>query len=354
MHYLIQPLPLANTDSNVIVIGVLLAGGLVALILAMVLLKFFATWFRARLANATVPWSSLIGMFFRKVPYSMITDSRITAVKAGLPFTSDQLEAHFLAGGDVTALVNACIAADKAGIDLTFDRACAIDLATKDTGKNVEQAVNRSINPMVIDCPNPGAGVTKISAVAKDGIAVNVRARVTVRTNLDRFVGGATEETIVARVGEGIVTSVGSAASYKAVLENPDNISKLVLEKGVDASTAFEILSIDIADVDVADNVGARLQAEQAEADKQVAQAKAEMRRAAAVASEQEMAARTQEMRANVVAAEAEVPLAISEAFRSGNLGIMDYVRYQNVEADTQMRESIADDGTSSSDGPAS
>tara|TARA_B100001057_G_scaffold427243_1_gene451896 strand:+ start:9532 stop:10596 length:1065 start_codon:yes stop_codon:yes gene_type:complete len=354
MHYLIQQLPLANTDSNVIVIGVLLAGGLVALILAMVLLKFFATWFRARLANATVPWSSLIGMFFRKVPYSMITDSRITAVKAGLPFTSDQLEAHFLAGGDVTALVNACIAADKAGIDLTFDRACAIDLATKDTGKNVEQAVNRSINPMVIDCPNPSAGVTKISAVAKDGIGVNVRARVTVRTNLDRFVGGATEETIVARVGEGIVTSVGSAASYKAVLENPDNISKLVLEKGVDASTAFEILSIDIADVDVADNIGARLQAEQAEADKQVAQAKAEMRRAAAVASEQEMAARTQEMRANVVAAEAEVPLAISEAFRSGNLGIMDYVRYQNVEADTQMRESIADDGTSSSDGPAS
>lgn len=354
MHYLIQELPLANTNSNVIVLGALLAGGLVALILALVLLKFFATWFRARLANATVPWSSLIGMFFRKVPYSMITDSRITAVKAGLPFTSDQLEAHFLAGGDVTALVNACIAADKAGIDLSFDRACAIDLATKDTGKNVEQAVNRSINPMVIDCPNPGAGVTKISAVAKDGIAVNVRARVTVRTNLDRFVGGATEETIVARVGEGIVTSVGSAASYKAVLENPDNISKLVLEKGVDASTAFEILSIDIADVDVADNVGARLQAEQAEADKQVAQAKAEMRRAAAVASEQEMAARTQEMRANVVAAEAEVPLAISEAFRSGNLGIMDYVRYQNVEADTQMRESIADDGTTNNDGPVS
>ena len=202
MHYLIQELPLANTLPNTLVLGALLAGGLVALILALVLLKFFATWFRARLANATVPWSSLIGMFFRKVPYSMITDSRITAVKAGLPFTSDQLEAHFLAGGDVTALVNACIAADKAGIDLSFDRACAIDLATKDTGKNVEQAVNRSINPMVIDCPNPAAGVTKISAVAKDGIAVNVRARVTVRTNLDRFVGGATEDTIVARVGE--------------------------------------------------------------------------------------------------------------------------------------------------------
>ena len=354
MQSLIPSLPLAVAESNIVVLGAILIGALAALILALVLLKFFATWFRAKLANAPVPWSSLIGMFFRKVPYGMITDSRISAVKAGLPFTTDQLEAHFLAGGDVLNVVLACIAADKAGIDLSFDRACAIDLATKDTGKTVLEAVRTSINPMVIDCPNPAAGVTKITAVAKDGIGVNVRGRVTVRTNLDRFVGGATEETIVARVGEGIVTSVGSATSYKAVLENPDNISKLVLEKGVDASTAFEILSIDIADVDVADNVGARLQAEQAEADKQVAQAKAEMRRAAAVASEQEMAARTQEMRAKVVAAEAEVPLAISEAFRSGNLGIMDYVRYQNVEADTQMRESIAEDDGSGNDSPIS
>ncbi len=344
MNSFLHPQLLANT-TDYVVFGGLLLGALFSLILVLVLLKFFATWFRARLANAPVAWGSLIGMFFRKVPYSMITDSRISAVKAGLPFTTDQLEAHFLAGGDVLDVVLACIAADKAGIDLSFDRACAIDLATKDTGKTVLSAVRTSINPMVIDCPNPSTGVTKITAVAKDGIAVNVRGRVTVRTNLDRFVGGATEETIVARVGEGIVTSVGSAASYKAILENPDNISKLVLEKGVDASTAFEILSIDIADVDVADNVGARLQAEQAEADKQVAQAKAEMRRAAAVASEQEMSARTQEMRAKVVEAEAEVPLAISEAFRSGNLGIMDYVRYQNVEADTQMRESIADEG---------
>jgi uncharacterized protein YqfA (UPF0365 family) len=354
MQSLIQSQLLANTDSNVIVLGALLAGALAALVLALVLLKFFATWFRAKLANAPVAWSSLIGMFFRKVPYGMITDSRILAVKAGLSFTTDQLEAHYLAGGDVVDLVRACVAADKAGIDLSFDRACAIDLATKDTGKTVLQAVKTSINPMVIDCPNPSSGVTKITAVAKDGIGVNVRGRVTVRTNLDRFVGGATEETIVARVGEGIVTSVGSAVSYKAVLENPDNISKLVLEKGVDSSTAFEILSIDIADVDIADNVGARLQAEQAEADKQVAQAKAEMRRAAAVASEQEMAARTQEMRANVVAAEAEVPLAISEAFRSGNLGIMDYVRYKNVEADTQMRDSIADEGSSGNEGTIS
>jgi len=197
----------------------------------------------------------------------------------------------------------------------------------------------------VIDCPNPNSGTTKITAVAKDGIAVNARARVTVRTNLDRFVGGATEETIIARVGEGIVTSVGSASSYKHVLENPDNISKLVLEKGVDASTAFEILSIDIADVDVADNIGARLQAEQAEADKQVAQAKAEMRRAAAVAVEQEMSAKTQEMRAKVVEAEAGIPMAIAEAFRNGNLGIMDYVKYENVNADTKMRDSIAGEG---------
>ncbi len=204
------------------------------------------------------------------------------------------------------------------------------------------EAVRTSINPKVIDCPNPAAGKDKIDAVARDGIAVRARARVTVRTNLDRFVGGATEETIIARVGEGIVTSIGSAASYKDVLENPDKISKLVLGKGVDSSTAFEILSIDIADVDVGDNVGAKLQTEQAEADKQVAQAKAEVRRAAAVALEQEMAARTQEMRAKVVEAEAEVPLAIAEAFRSGNLGVMDYARYKNLVADTDMRSSIA------------
>ena len=318
------------------------AAVIIGLIFFLVLGKFFTTWFRARLANAPVAWSSLIGMFFRKVPYGMITDSRITAVKAGLDFSTDQLEAHYLAGGEITHVVLAMIAADKAGISLTYDRACAIDLATKDTGKTVLEAVRTSINPKVIDCPNPGSGVTKITAVAKDGIAVNARARVTVRTNLDRFVGGATEETIVARVGEGIVTSVGSAVSYKDVLENPDNISKLVLGKGVDASTAFEILSIDIADVDVADNIGARLQAEQAEADKQVAQAKAEMRRAAAVAVEQEMSAKTQEMRAKVVEAESEIPMAIAEAFRSGNLGIMDYVKYQNVSADTKMRDSIA------------
>lgn len=334
-----QPI-LANTPlTTIVIVGVAVIAGFIAFI---VLAKFFTTWFRARLAKAPVAWSSLIGMFFRKVPYGMITDSRITAVKAGLDFSTDQLEAHYLAGGDVAHVVLAMIAADKAGISLSYDRACAIDLATKDTGKTVLEAVRTSINPKVIDCPTPTTGTNKITAVAKDGIAVNARARVTVRTNLDRFVGGATEETIVARVGEGIVTSVGSAASYKDVLENPDSISRLVLQKGVDASTAFEILSIDIADVDVADNIGARLQAEQAEADKQVAQAKAEMRRAAAVAVEQEMSARTQEMRAKVVEAESQIPMAIAEAFRSGNLGIMDYVKYQNVSADTKMRDSIA------------
>ena len=316
--------------------------GVFGLIIFLILLKFFKIWLRAKLSGAPVSMGSLVGMWLRRVPFALIVDSRITSVKAGLEFTTDMLEAHYLSGGDVPEVILSMIAADKAGITLSFDRACAIDIATKDTGKTVLEAVRTSINPMVIDVPAVISGNNKITAVAKDGIAVNARARVTVRTNLDRFVGGATEETIIARVGEGIVTSVGSAESYKHVLENPDNISKLVLAKGVDASTAFEILSIDIADVDVADNIGARLQAEQAEADKQVAQAKAEMRRAAAVAVEQEMSAKTQEMRAKVVEAEAGIPTAIAEAFRSGNLGIMDYVKYQNVKADTKMRDSIA------------
>jgi len=315
-----------------------------ALFVFFVLMKFFNTWLRALLSGAAVSWGSLIGMFLRKVPFTEIVNERITAVKAGLDVSTSDLEAHYLSGGDVNNVVLALIAADKAGIELSYERACAIDLATKDTGKTVLDAVRTSINPKVIDCPNPAAGITKITAVAKDGISVNVRARVTVRTNLDTFVGGALEETIIARTGEGIVTSVGSAASYKAVLENPDSISRLVLEKGIDASTAFEILSIDIADVDVADNVGARLQAEQAEADKQIAQANAEVRRAAAVAHEQEMSARTQEMRAKVVEAEAEIPMAIAEAFRSGNLGVMDYAKYNNIEADTDMRTNIAKD----------
>ncbi|MEG0334434.1 MAG: flotillin-like protein FloA [Akkermansia sp.] len=319
------------------------------LVICTVIAKFFKTWLRARLAKAPVTMANMLGMWLRKVPYPLVVDSRITAGKAGLDVSSDQLEAHFLAGGDIVDCVLSLIAAAKAGIPLTFDRACAIDLAVKGTSKTVLEAVRTSINPRVIDCPNPAAGQARLTAVARDGIAVAVRARVTVRTNLDLFVGGATEETVVARVGEGIVSAVGSSPSYKDVLEKPELISKKVLDKGVDASTAFEVLSIDIADVDVAGNVGARLQTEQAEADKQIAQAKAEVRRAAAVATEQEMSARTQEMRAKVVEAEASIPMAIAEAFRNGNLGVLDYARYQNVIADTKMRESIAGPQTGSS-----
>jgi uncharacterized protein YqfA (UPF0365 family) len=315
---------------------------LLAFILCIVLFNFFGLWLRARIANAPVGIGKMVGMRLRKVPVGMIVDSRITAVKAGLEIPSDPLEAHYLAGGDVQHVILALIAADKAGISLDFNRACAIDLATKGTGKTVLEAVRTSINPKVIDCPNAAMGRQTIDGVAQDGIGVKVKARVTVRSHLDRFVGGATEETIIARVGEGIVSSIGSAPSYKEVLENPDRISKTVLAKGLDSGTAFEILSIDIADVDVGENIGAKLQTEQAEADKRVAQAKAEVRRAAAVAVEQEMRARTQEMRAKVVEAEAAVPNAMADAFRSGNLGIMDYVRMKNVEADTSMRESIA------------
>lgn len=314
----------------------------IGLVILIILFNFFGIWLRAKIADAPVSFARLVGMRLRRVPVGMIVDSRITAVKAGLPLDTDELEAHYLAGGSVDQVVLALIAADKAGIKLDFNRACAIDLATKGTSKTVLEAVRTSINPKVIDCPGAQSGRATLDAVARDGIGVKVKARVTVRSNLDRFVGGATEETIIARVGEGIVTSIGSAVSYKAVLENPDNISKVVLQKGLDSGTAFEILSVDIADVDVGENVGAKLQAEQAEADKVVAQAKAEVRRAAAVASEGEMRAKTQEMRAKVVEAEAQVPLAMAEAFRSGNLGIMDYLRMKNIQSDSQMRESIA------------
>ena len=326
---------------------IFLTGGVIilALVLFLLVAKFFNLWLRARIANAPVSLPTLLAMWLRGVPNALIVDTRITAAKAGIPIGTDQLEAHFLAGGEVTHVVLSLIASDKAGIPLDFNRACAIDLACKGTSKTVLEAVRTSINPKVIDCPHPDMGRGgKIDAVAKDGISLRVRARVTVRTNLDRFVGGATEETVIARVGEGIVTCIGSSNSYKDVLENPDAISKLVLHKGVDAGTAFEILSIDIADIDVGENVGAKLQTEQAEADKKIAQAMAEMRRAAAVALEQEMSARTQEMRARVVEAEAQVPLAIAEAFRNGQLGVMDYAKYKNVLADTEMRTKIAGD----------
>jgi uncharacterized protein YqfA (UPF0365 family) len=313
--------------------------GLIVLVILLILFKFLGIWVRAKVANAPVSMLNLVAMWLRKVPASLIVDTRITASKAGLDYTTDQLEAHYLAGGKIDHVILALIAADKAGITLNFDRACAIDLAVKGTSKTVLEAVRTSINPAVIDCPGGGG---KIDAVARDGIQLRARARVTVRSNLDRFVGGATEETIIARVNEGIVTSIGSSQSHKDVLENPDHISQRVLAKGLDANTAFEILSIDIADIDVGENIGATLQKSQAEADKVVAQAKAEVRRAAAVATEQEMSARTQEMRAKVVEAEAEIPLAIAEAFRKGNLGVMDYVKYRNVLADTEMRESIA------------
>jgi uncharacterized protein YqfA (UPF0365 family) len=322
-----------------IIITIALA--IIGLIVVGIVLSFFSVWLRAWLAGAYVGIVNLVAMRLRQVPYGLMVDARITAKKAGIEISIDDIEAHYLAGGNVVPTVQALIAAQKAGITLDWQRACAIDLATKGSGKSVVEAVRTSVDPKVIDCPNPEAGRTTIDGVAKDGIQVKVKARVTVRTNLDRFVGGAKEETIIARVGEGIVTTIGSAESYKVVLESPDSISKVVLKRGLDIGTAFEILSIDIADVDVGENVGAKLQEAQAEANKNMAQAQAEIRRAAAVALEQEMKARVQEMQAKVVEAQAEVPLAIAEAFRQGKLGVMDYFRMENVQADTTMRKSI-------------
>ena len=314
----------------------------VILVLAIIIINFFSIWIRALFSGARVTFTELIALRLRRVPVGLIVDSRINAVKSGLDISIDDLSSHYLAGGSVEMVILALIAARKARIHLDFDRACAIDLATKGTGKTVLEAVKTSVNPKVIDCPNPASGKSTVDGVAKDGILVRSRARVTVRTNLERFVGGATEETIIARVGEGMVASIGASDTYKAVLERPDRISKTVLDKALDSNTAFEILSIDIADVSVGENIGAKLQAEQAEANKLIAQAHAEVRRAAAVALEQEMSARVQEMRARVVEAEAQVPLAMADAFRSGNLGVMDYYRMRNIQADSSMRESIA------------
>jgi uncharacterized protein YqfA (UPF0365 family) len=308
-----------------------------ALGFVLVFFRFFGLWFRALLSGAYVGMGKLIGMWLRHVNPGVIVDSRIMLSKAGIEVDSDMLETHFLARGDVMKVSRALVAANKANIELPFQRAAAIDLA----GRDVLEAVRTSVNPKVIDCPDSAKGKTTIDAVAKDGIQLCVKARVTVRANIERLVGGATEETIIARVGEGIVTTIGSSESYKAVLENPDTISKRVLEKGLDAGTAFEILSIDIADIDVGQNVGAKLQADQAEADKRRFQAEAEKRRAAAQAQEQEMIALVQENRAKVVLAEAEIPLAIADAFRNGHLGVMDYYRLKNIQADTEMRSSI-------------
>ncbi len=289
-------------------------------------------WISALAAGVNVSIIDLVGMRLRRVPASKIVLPLIKANKAGLDVNVNQLEAHYLAGGNVDRVIDALIAAHRAEIDLSFERACAIDLA----GRNVLEAVQMSVNPEVIESP-------VVSAVAKDGIELKVKARVTVRANIDRLVGGAGEATIIARVGEGIVTNVGSSDDHSKVLENPDYISKTVLEKGLDAGTAFEILSIDIADVDVGRNIGAALMTDQAEADKRIAQARAEERRAMAVAKEQEMKAYTQEMQAKVVEAQAEVPAALASALKEGNLGVMDYYRMNNIQADTQMRETIAE-----------
>jgi len=308
----------------------------VALIGVWLLFSFIPVrlWIEALAAGVRIELRTLIGMRLRNVKPADVVRPLINATKAGLDLDVNQLEAHYLAGGHVTNVVNALISADKAGIKLKFPAAAAIDLA----GRDVREAVAVSVNPKVIQTP-------RVAAMAKDGIQLIAIARVTVRANIERLVGGAGEETILARVGEGIVSTIGSAESHKKVLENPDAISKTVLAKGLDSGTAFEILSIDIADVDVGKNIGAELQTDQAEADKRIAQAKAEERRAMAVAEEQEMTARVQEMRARVVEAEAQVPLAIAEAFRKGNLGVMDYVRYRNVESDTEMRSAISKSG---------
>jgi uncharacterized protein YqfA (UPF0365 family) len=323
---------------------VFIVGGIVCLVLAGVLFSFLSLWIQALASGAKVSMPSLVFMKLRKIRPQIIVYSRINAVKAGINLGVNELEAHYLAGGNVQRVVAALIAANKANIPLSFQQATAIDLA----GRDVLDAVKTSVNPKVIDCPDPTRGTDTVAAVAMDGIQLKAKARVTVRTNINRLVGGATEATIIARVGEGIVTTIGSSETHKKVLENPDMISKTVLARGLDAGTAFEILSIDIADIDVGENIGAHLQIKQAEADKQIAQARAEERRAMAKAREAEMQAQVIEMQAKVVEAEAEVPRAMAEAFRSGNLGIMDYYKMKNVMADTDMRASIAktDDDT--------
>ena len=328
---------LALTGLQWVLIGI---GGAVVLVVVLILGQFFSLWLQALLSNASVSFASLIGMRLRKVKPDVVVLNRISAKKAGLDFPTNQLEAHYLAGGDVSRVVRSMIAADKAKIELPWDRATAIDLA----GRDILEAVRTSVDPKVIDCPSLTSARNTIDAVAGDGIQLKARARVTVRTNIARLVGGATEETIIARVGEGIISTIGSAESHKKVLENPDRISKTVLEKGLDSGTAFEILSIDIADVDVGANIGAQLQTDQAEADTKRYQAEAEQRRALAVAQEAEHNADAAKNRALVILAESEVPKAMAAAFRDGHLGVMDYYRMQNVIADTAMRNTVADD----------
>lgn len=315
---------------QVLIYALLGLGALIALWLFFRILPV-GLWVTAQLSGVKISLIQLALMRFRKVPPGVIVNALISGHKAGLLLSRDELEAHFMAGGKVQSVVNALISAEKANIPLNFKLATAIDLA----GRDVFEAVQVSVNPRVLDTP-------PVSAVAKNGIQLIVKARVTVRANINQLVGGAGEETILARVGEGIVTTIGSAEDHRSVLENPDKISKTVLSKGLDAGTAFEILSIDIADIDVSENIGAKLQIEQAAADLKVAQARAEERRAMAVATEQEMRAKAQEARAKVIEAEAQIPMAMAEAFRSGHLGVMDYYKMQNIQSDTQMRESIS------------
>ena len=320
-------------------IVVIVIAGLFALVLLAVFGRFLSLWIQSVVSGAPVGLLDLFMMRLRKVPPSVIVLNRISAKKAGLDLSASHLQAHYLAGGNIERVVRAMIAADKAKIDLPWDRATAIDLA----GRDILEAVRTSVDPKVIDCPSEHGGRSTIDAVAGDGIQLRARARVTVRTNIAQLVGGATEETIVARVGEGIISTIGSAESHKRVLENPDQISKTVLAKGLDSGTAFEILSIDIADIDVGTNIGAHLQTDQAEADTKRYQAEAEQRRALAIAHEAEHTAEAAKNRALVILAEAEVPKAMAQAFRDGNLGVMDHYRMQNVLADTSMRKAVAE-----------
>ncbi len=338
LHALLNLAQATPSNGQIVWWVVLLIALVIVLVVFLVIAQFFSIWLQAFMAGAKVSFWSLIGMRLRRVDTRQIVTAKITAVQAGLEeITTEMLESHYLAGGRVPNVVRAMIAAHRAQIPLDWSKAAAIDLA----GRDVLDAVQTSVNPKVIDVPNAAAGRATIDAVAKDGIQLKVKARVTVRTNIQQLIGGATEETIIARVGEGIVTSIGSSDTYKHVMENPDSISKTVLHKGLDAGTAFEILSIDIADVDVGENIGAKLQADQAESDKRRFQAEAEKRRALAIAQEQENKALAQLNRADVIKAEAQIPLAMAEAFRQGHLGIMDYYRMKNIQADTGMRESL-------------
>lgn len=332
-----------STGMSTTLIVVLVGVALVVFIVFVFVLQFLKLWIQAQLSGAGVSILDMIGMKFRKVNLEAIVINRIRAVKAGMDIPTNALETHYLAGGRVSNVISAMIAARGAKIELPWNTATAIDLA----GRDILDAVQTSVNPKVIDCPAAQGPRATIDAVAKDGIQLKCKARVTVRTNIGRLVGGATEETIIARVGQGIVSTIGSAHDHKSVLENPDEISKKVMESGLDAGSAFEILSIDIADIDVGDNIGAKLQTDQANANKQMAQAEAEKRRALAVAQEQEFKAEEQKNRAMVVLAEAEVPKALADAFRGGRLGVMDYYKMQNVQADTSMRSSIAGEGGS-------